>query len=248
MKTFACVAFALLTLAAPAWSMDKAELIQAGDHLWTQRSVSLENVERAVAMWKQAAEMDPSDSEPCYRVAMGYYFIGRFAGADEERQKEIFTQGKEWGEKAVERNPESPEAHYWLAVNMGKWGEVHGILKSLRSVGTMEEHLKEVQRLDPTYYYGGPDRVLGRILAKKPRLLGGSKTEAEEHYRKSLEIAPTYSLTLLYLAELLEDKGEEEGAKRILEKILTLDPVAPGFERELADDKRQARALLEKLK
>lgn len=228
-----------------AFAQGKDELIQKGDELWLNRSESMDSVNKAIELWQKAAQLEPKDAEPSYKVAMGYYYLGRFTD-DKQRKMELFTKGKEWGEEAVKRNPQSAGAHYWLAANLGKWAQAHGVMKSLKSKGEIESNLLEVKQIDPTYYYGGADRILGRMYYELPKILGGGKKKAEEHLRASLKIAPDYSMTLVFLAELLADSGRKDEAKTVLQKLMGSQAM-PGFERELKDDQAEGKKLLEKL-
>jgi len=243
-----CMTIAAFFLTASLVCAQEKEAFMAnGDGLWLKRSESIDNVRQAIELWQKAGEKDPKDATPLYQISMGYYFLGRFSEGDETFKKDLFTKGKEWGEKAVAVDPQSAGAHYFLAVNMAKWGEAHGKVKSLFLSKDLIGNLSKAKDIDPTFYYGGADRVLGKVLFEVPGVFGGDKKRAEEHLRASLKIAPNYGLTLLYLAELLIDANRKEEAKGILDKLATLQPM-PGFEQELKDDQDNGNKLRQKLK
>ena len=225
---------------------DAASLIKKGDDLYLARSGSLDSVKKAIEVWEKASALDPKSEEPLYKISMGYYYLGRFTDQKND-ELTLFTKGKEYGEKAVALNPNSSPSQYWVAVNIGKWGEAKGIMKSLSMVKPMRDHLEKAEKADPRYFFGGPARVLGRLYFKAPSVISiGDKKKAEEYLRKSLQLSPDYSLTMLYLAEVLADSGKKDEAKTLCEKIQSLSPM-PGFERELANDKAEARKLQEKI-
>jgi hypothetical protein len=221
------------------------ELVQKGDELWLERSTSLEQVGRAIGLWEAAAHSDPHNVDAAYRASMGYYYLGRFT--DEPTQKmDLFSKGKDWGLEAVRRDPRSAQAHYWYGVNMGSYGQTRGKLKTLFLVGPLKEAFQEVVRLDPTCYYGGGYRALGKLYFELPGFAGGDKKKAEEYLRMSLKVEPCYTLTLLYLAELLADSHRDSEARDVLERLMNCRP-PPGFEREYRQDQAEGKRLLERL-
>lgn len=240
----------LLPLFLLAWSAASgqgpvSDLLQKGDELWLERSTSLEQVARAIELWEAAAHSDPHNVDAAYRASMGYYYLGRFT--DDPKQKmDRFSKGKDWGLEAIRRDPRSAPAHYWYGVNLGSYGQARGKLKSLFLVGPLKEAFQETVRLDPTCYYGGGYRALGRLYFELPGFAGGDKRKAEENLRMSLKVEPCYTLTLLYLAELLVDSRRDSEAREVLERLMNCRP-APGFEREYRQDQEEGKRLLERL-
>lgn len=227
-----------LALAGSAWAQDAGALIKQGDAAWNQRSASEANAQAAIAAFEQAAAADPKNAEAFYKVARGYYYLGRFAPA--AKKEALFVKGIEAARKGTEANPSSAGAHYWYAACLAKSLENKGIGAKLKAKGDMETHLKKAQALDPSFYFGGPDRAIGMILYKSPT---ASNKEAIQHLRKSLSYAPDYSLTLVSLAEVLLAEKQYDEVKTTCDKVLGLKPMA-GFERELADDQALAKKLL----
>jgi len=238
-------AAAVLIAADSQGDPDARDLIAKGEDLYLARSESLDFAKKAIDTWERALVADPESEEALIRIAKAYYYLGRYTLSEQDKEA-LFDKGRRYGERAVKADAKNAGAHYWLAVNMGKWGEVRGLLKSLSQVKPMRDHLEAARSIDPRYYYGGPDRVLGRLYFKAPAVVSiGNKKKAEEHLRRSLAMFPDYSLTLLYLAEVLIDAGKDQEARSLLERLLSLEPM-PGFEQELETDKEAARELLKK--
>ncbi len=246
MKGTLCTCSVLLVASAVLAHASTEDLIRQGDELWLERSESLEHVNKAIELWERAAHADPSDEHPAYRISMAYYYLGRFTD-DAQKKMDLFLKGKEWGLDAIRRNPNRPDAHYWYAVNLGNYGQVRGKLKSLFLLKPMKDALNEVLHIDPQCYYGGAYRVLGKMYFELPGFAGGDKHKAEEYLRKSLEIDPCYTLTLLYLAQVLIDLHRKEEAKQVLGTLMKCSP-SRGFEREYRDDQAEAKKLLDTLK
>ncbi|MDP8256862.1 MAG: hypothetical protein P9M14_14020 [Candidatus Alcyoniella australis] len=229
---------ALLFCIPGATAQDSGSLIAQGDALYLQRSSSDDFVLQAVAKWEQAFQADPASADAAYRISMAYYFLGRFAPAD--KREALYVKGTQWGEKAYTADPQSAGAHYWYAVNLAKSYEEKSTFSKMTIVGDVQDNLAAALKLDPTFWYGGPDRVIGMVYFKSP--LARNST-AVEHLKRSLSYAPNYSLTLVNLGEVLIKEKEYNAACQYLEKVLTLTP-DPGFEKELEDDKRLAHELL----
>jgi tetratricopeptide (TPR) repeat protein len=227
-----------LCLAAPAAADDAAALLKQGDDAWVLRSAGDAHVQDAIAAYEKAAAAAPQDATPLYEIARAYYFLGRFAA--KAQKKDLFLKGVEAAKKALAANAASAGAHYWYAACLAKSVENESTMTKLKFKGDMEKHLERAHALDPSFYYGGPDRVIGMILYKSPV---ASNSDAIVHLRASLRFDPEYSLTLVSLAEVLVAVKQYDEAKRVCQKTLGLKP-RPGFEKELADDQALALKLL----
>ncbi len=94
-------------------------------------------------------------------------------GDDAEDRKEskdailkYFEKGQEYADMAIAADPQNNLAYYWKSSNIGRWGQVKGILNSLFKAKPMKELLLKDLSLDashPDAYY-----VLGQLYRELP--------------------------------------------------------------------------------
>ncbi|MDP8224931.1 MAG: hypothetical protein P9L99_16345 [Candidatus Lernaella stagnicola] len=242
MTRLRCGALIVVLLLVFAWSAlaaDTDALLAQGEAAWLQRSASDENVRRAIEFFTKAGEA--GSAEGYYKAARGYYFLGRFT--EGKQRKDVFLKGATAAKRGWEIDLNSVGSHYWYVANLAKSLQDKGVVAKMKRKNEILQHLKTCRKLDASFYYGGPDRILGMLAYKSPV---GSNEEAIKRLRVSLKLAPNYSLTLVSLGEVLVAEKQYEEARGVLLRVLALSP-EPGFERELAADKKLAKGLLEKI-
>ena len=91
------------------------------------------------------------------------------AKTDDEK-KQIFSNGKEIGERLIEMFPNSAAVRYWYLVNLGSWAEVYGTMAAAKEgvAGLMRDHSKKIIEIDPDYSNGGGYFMLGAVHFKSP--------------------------------------------------------------------------------
>lgn len=145
--------------------------------------------------------------------------------------------GRLHAQEALRLDPDSGEARYWNGALLLHAADAE------RSYARLKEALAELlaaRRLAPRTDSGGPDRMIGRIFQETPGFpFLGSRSKAIDHYLKSLEIAPRFALTRLWLAETYLADGQPGKAREEAARALESD--AP------ADVARRAEALLRKI-
>lgn len=174
------------------------------------------------------------------------YWLGEYA--DPEDKLAFFDEGVQCGETGVGINEDSLEANFWLAVNYGSFGQEKGIMQSLALITPIKNAAERASRIDESYFYGGPWRVLGRLYHKAPGfpISIGSNKKAVECLEKAVALGPRFFLNRLFLAEAYISNRDKAKAKEHLEWIRTA-PLNKNHEREDEGYKSEAESLLEKL-
>jgi tetratricopeptide (TPR) repeat protein len=174
-----------------------------------------------------------------------YLLIGDVRARSTDEKLEAYERGRDIGRRAIELAPKSEEAHLWYVANTGRWGQTKGVVRSLFLLPTMREELDTILALNPRSAPG--HAIAGTLMFEVPGLLGGDRAKAEEHYKKSIDADPRYTLPRVDLARLLIATGRYADARRELRRVL--DERAP---RSLADwtvkDAPRARELLDSIK
>jgi tetratricopeptide (TPR) repeat protein len=162
-----------------------------------------------------------------------------------EDKLEGYERGRQLGERAVELAPRNAEAHLWYAINTGRWGQTKGIMRSLFLLPTVKREIDTILTLDPRS--ARAHSLAGNVYMEVPRLAGGDRARAEEHFKKGLDIDPRFTVLRIDLARLYIGDGRYAEARQELTRVL--EERAP---RIVADwtvkDVPRARALLESVR
>jgi hypothetical protein len=215
-----------LLLAGPVSAED-------ADELYRQRE-DVASAQRAVAIWSAPASMD---FEAAWKLARAAYWIGGHAPEGERRG--ALEQGVTAGEAAVRLRPDRPEGHYWLAADMGALAESFGMSQGIKYRSRIRAELERVVAIDPVWEQASGVTALGRWYYLVPRLFGGSRTKAEEHFRRALDGFPDSVTALFFLAESLAAQHKTDDARRLLQRIIDA-PISPEWAPEVRDFKRKA--------
>ncbi len=227
--------------------MKHEKIFQKVRKLIDERELNDENLETARDELFAIVEND-SECDWAYGLLSEInYWLGEYA-EDADDKLAFFDEGVECGKTGVEINADSLEANFWLAVNSGSYGQEKGIMQSLAMISPIKAAAEKALKLDESYFYGGPWRVLGRLYNKAPGFpfsIGNNK-KAVEHLEKAVNLGPKFYLNRLFLAEAYLSNRDKAKAREQLEWILNVPPNA-NHEREDEGYKRQAEMMLKKL-
>ncbi len=218
---------------------DLRQLIEDADSIYYRRKNVIEVIFSINKLMK-ALSLDSESYEAIHRLSRNYYMKGNLITRTSE-QKRAFNQGISWAKRAVELIDTRVEGHYWLAVNLSKWGDVNGIFRGAVILKRTFQALDKVIELDDQYSGGGGYRILGRIKYRLPTIIGGDIDESIELLEKARAIEPRNPDTLLFLAETYIGAEKLEEAKAVLEDLMTMDPhhhwrFETEHDRKLAED------------
>ncbi len=176
-----------LVAADPRNSVFRGKLAQA----WKERG----RTDKAVPLYRQAAEDAPDDPEAWYNLATALQGAGQIAAAREALQK------------ALHLDPARPEAHNTLAILQ---------LADGRPDAARQE-LELAIRLDPRNAQALNN--LGNVLKGQGRL-----DEAEDAYRRATSAAPRYAEAWNGLGTLEVERDRPSAALSFFEQALRLAP------------------------
>jgi len=99
----------------------------------------------------------------------------------------LFEKGEAYATQAIEADPQNAYAYYWKGSNIGRWGQVKGILDSLFKAAPMRDLLEKTVNILPDYsdsYY-----VLGQLYDQVPGIISfGNMDYAVSLGRKSVDL------------------------------------------------------------
>ncbi len=194
-----------------------------------EKRANLQVAGQAAKLYREILKAHPQDLDASLKLCELLVWIGAQADspADEPYYREVIVVAGQ----ARRLHPRDPGPVYWLGVGQGMLATVASIGEALSLVKKARANMGLLLSMDPTYYYGGADRVLGRIYSKLPFFIGGDNQKAELHYKQAIHRGPHFWLNHLYLAELYHHEGREAKAKQLLRQIAA-GPTINGLEPE----------------
>jgi hypothetical protein len=212
---------ALFVVVAAGAAEPSATTIQQMDALWASRK-DPESLRRLIEMGEKSAR-ERDDFETEWRIARACVFLGE---QQENRtlKKALAVKGMEWGRKAMEKEPNRVEGHYYYGSTVGQYGATIGMLTAVTAgvAGKFESSMTRSIEIDNDYDEGGARIALGRfyyVLPWPKKDLQRSRRYLEESRKRH----PQRLLTRLYLADTYYELGKKTQARRELQVILQSD-------------------------
>ncbi len=206
-----------------------AQLIDSttDEHLWAEsydRNVSdIFSIQREVAMaiadvlnatlsYKETQRLDqtPTANLEAYDLYLRAKFLV------EKRNKEDLMSARELFQEAVSKDDHFTNAYSGLAVTY-LLASYRGYEEPVRMLWLAKQHIDTALTLDP--FSGETQATLGYWYHQK-----FDWHAAEITYRRAIDLNPSQSNVYLWLAILLEGKGEEEEALKIYSKGSSVNP------------------------
>jgi hypothetical protein len=78
----------------------------------------------------------------------------------------VFTEGEGYADKAIAADPRNDLAYFWKSANIGRWGQVKGVLNALFKAASMKDLL--VKELSLNSERSEPYYVLGELYRELP--------------------------------------------------------------------------------
>ena len=224
----------------PPVSPAPASPFQEADRLFTFGEDAARD-KKSLAVIERELARDGTNYQWLWRAARAAYFIGDEAVKAEKLA--WFEKGIDVGKRAIAREPNAVEGHFWLAVNYGGYSEQKGAFQALATVRKIRAEMEIVLRLNDRYQDGGAYHALGEMDRQLPRLLGGNLSRGIGRLEQGLRIAPHNLDLKLALAEAYRDADRKEDARRLLREIAQCQPRS-NADRRLQEKAKQKLAKL----
>jgi tetratricopeptide (TPR) repeat protein len=173
-------------------------------------------------------------------------------GCNKARSLKLLEAAIERGERALEELPDYPNAHYMLALVLGRYSQGISILKALADglATRVRHHLEDTLKLEPRHAEAHIAMGLyhAEIVGKLGSLLAGVTYEASgqaaaEHFQRALKLAPHSPIAHIEYANglmRLDPTANREQASKLYGQAAATDP-ADAMER--LDVERAQRGL-----
>lgn len=226
-----------LFLLAPFSDLNGQNAFERGKTFYEQRGALADsfrakpaNINIAIEAFTKSLSQNVDAEESAAYLLKAYYFKGMFTDISKDQQKEVHTQGRALGEKMIERFPDSVPVKFWYGANMGRWADVHGIIKAATSgiAKKLRRLSKDMIEQYPSYQGGGGYRILAQVHYHAPRipiLMGWPSNEkALELVQIAMKIAPEHPANRMLYAQMLLEFDRDEEAHKHLKYILDMEP------------------------
>lgn len=211
----------VLSVARAAHGQSAAEQIALGD-----RDHAALNPAGALKHYEAALAVEPNNSDALTKAAYDAVDLGEF-NPNADQQTALYRSAEQYARRAVAANPGSAEAHFQLALALGRNALTMGARDRVKFAGEVRAQALEALRLDPKH--SGALHVMGvwnaevmrlngltRLIARK--LLGGgvfseaSWDNAQTYLERAVALDPNRITHRLDLAEVYVDRGEKAKA------------------------------------
>jgi tetratricopeptide (TPR) repeat protein len=250
--------YAQATAAAPQAETPKtaADLIKAGDELFAKFDDA-----GALALYEQAAKLEPGNFEALVKTAKGYIDVGDRMNPknkdEEKKQIDLYIVAEGYAKKAIKVNPNDSQVHFLNSAALGMHALQLGKKQQIAMSKEIKAEIEKAIELDPKSdlaihafgrwqrrmaEIGGVTRFFGGIIyGKIPK---GSFDEAVKLFKKAIELNPNYSNHHLELGRTyLLMKKKDPAAKEF--ELAIACPISTS---KCADYIEEAKAELAKLK
>ena len=218
-----CVAAGLaVMLAVPAAGSAQAPTEEARTLLSSYRE-DITRIDRARDLLEAAVARDGTDVRVLVMLSRAWYLYAENRTETEEARLTAYEKGWAAAERAIARAPNDPDAHLWLAINLGSWAQVKGLFRSLITLNTVRREVDTVLRLDPNNV--DAHIMAGSLNREIPAIMGGDKAKSEEYFKTAKRLAPHRSGARIELAKLYIKQGRIPEARQELQGVL--DESAP---------------------
>lgn len=218
--------------------------IETLDALWKNRhqSEDLHDLTRLLEAYSRESDDQALRYEVDWRRSRVWHFTAMHHQEKGERREAHthFERGTDAAQWTV--GNERIEGRFWWAVNELEVGRMGGKWSAFWALRGTKPQLETAAKLDETFHFAGPLRVLGRIAHLAPPRIGGGLGVAKGYFERALEIVDN-STTRLYYAELLRDLADTSAAKKQLEALLAA-PDDEDWRWEQERDRGKARELI----
>lgn len=212
---------ALLALGAMTLSSGAADASGSGaDHFYSRAEQTYHAAQAEFLSGTNAAE--------AWRFGRATFEYAALATNDTQRAA-VAREGIAACRKAIEREPDSGPAYYYLATNLGELAQAEApSLAAYRLVHEVERAFLKAAELDVHFANAGPARSLGELYFKAPGwpLSIGSNRKAREWLETAAKIEPNYPGNQLNLAEARLKWHERKNLEISLQAIESIWPSA----------------------
>ncbi|MCK4321195.1 tetratricopeptide repeat protein [candidate division WOR-3 bacterium] len=195
------------------------EKLDKANYMYENRHEEESYLDESKLLIEEVLREEPGNEETLRQLARLYYTLGDKA-TDKNERLTLYEKGQEIAEKLIKINDNNPEGHFWLSVNLGRVGQVRGVMKSLSLVPAIRKEFEKALELN-CEHTGSMDG-LAVLYYELPGLFGGNLDKSLEYLNKAVAIDSNYSILYIDFAKVYIKKKEYDKAESYLNKMLEI--------------------------
>jgi tetratricopeptide (TPR) repeat protein len=176
------------------------------------------NIDKTIEMLEDKLTREPNNLEALLLLSRAWLTYGYVKARNKEDLIRVFENGTSAGEKAVEVDPNNPDAHFYYVANLASLGDAKGLFNSLSMLPEVRRKLDLILELNPNHENGLA--MQGALFYYLPGLLGGDMKISEIYIRRALSVDPHLSSAKFYLAMNLRKQKRYEEALTVLRELV----------------------------
>jgi len=173
-------------------------------------------------------------------------FYAMYQAEGKKEKNAWFSKAEAAAKRAIEEDPENPEAYFELARALGRLAQYRGILESISLASAVKENLDKALKLDPNYASAMVALALWHLeLSQKGVgwLYGASSGRVIPLFKKAIELEPDRIIHRYEFARALLRLGKKQEAIEQLVIALSLPPQEARDEYVLEEAKKLLKEL-----
>lgn len=180
-------------------------------------------IDKTIEMLEEKLAANPGDVEALILLSRVWLTYGYVKARGKQDLVRVYENGKAAAEKAIEIEPENPDAHFFYVANLASLGDAKGLFNSLFMLPEIRRELDTILEIDPDNE--NALAMQGALFYYLPGILGGDVKISEIYIRQALRIDPHLSSAKLYLAmNLRRQKRYDEAMVELKELVSDKDP------------------------
>ncbi|MCW4043722.1 MAG: hypothetical protein NWE90_08385 [Candidatus Bathyarchaeota archaeon] len=123
------------------------EKLDKANYMYENRHEEESYLDESKLLIEEVLREEPGNEETLRQLARLYYTLGDKT-TDKNERLTLYEKGQEIAEKLIKINDNNPEGHFWLSVNLGRVGQVRGVMKSLSLVPAIRKEFEKALELN----------------------------------------------------------------------------------------------------
>lgn len=213
-----------------------ADVLTAVEQQIARRYSDTNAVPAALATLRTAVKESPADV-PLWTALSRSCYLQATMTQDPRAQLPLYQEGIAAGRQAVALDTNSTQALLWTMANLGRTGEMKGVLNAIGVAREVGRLIDRMLALDPDFVPGLQAKA--NYYWQMPRLLGGNTAVSVRCLERALALKPRDGSLWLDLARIRRDRGEKAAAAECLRKVLDLNLDDPEYRKEIRPEAEQ---------
>ncbi len=195
--------------------------IEDAERTFNDYDKNIMNLKRSIDMFNRIIE-ESKDPHVIYKAywmqSRAYATMGDYPMLTGTDALNDYEAGKLSAAKAIKIKSDGEKGYFWYAVNLGKTGQLRGVLNALFMLPEFLRYLDKAYKLNPDDPW-----VLvayGALYYNLPWIIGGSDFKALHYLEKALASEPDFTVAMVLMGKVYIKEDRYHKARQILEKVI----------------------------